>query len=430
MMKRIELDIVNEKIFYEKLKNGLDVYIVKKEDFNTNYACFGTKFGGLDLEFIPSGEKDYVNMPSGIAHFLEHKLFEQENGESALDFYKKSGATVNAYTSYKTTKYYFFGTDNFEENLEYLLDFVQKPYFTDENVEKEKGIILEEAYMTLDNPDRLFNENNLYNCELYEKNVIGSISDIKSITKEDLYKCYNTFYSPSNMHLLIVTNKDVNNIMDIIKTNQKSKIFKEGKVIKKEYIEDIKVRKKKEIIKGNVKENRFCYSIKLPLSYLSCSKIEAYDYLSILLGILIGNLSNFNVSLKKKNLIKDDLVFRISSDITKNETYIIIKIYVLTDEYNKVIELLEHQLLSKDYSKEDFELYKKSFISDLNYTFNNVNAIMEYMKNEYDFFGKISNESIVSEKNLNYERFIDIISRFNIDNKSIVIMEENDVKSR
>lgn len=425
-MKKIRLDVVNENLYYEKLSNGLDVYIIKKDNYKTNYACFGTKFGGLDLEFIPFLEKDYVKMPSGIAHFLEHKLFEQENGVSALNYYKSSGYVVNAYTNYKTTKYYCYGTNNFEENLLYLIDFVQTPYLTDENIEKEKGIILEEAYMTLDDPDRLFSEkimDNVYSSDLYKNNVIGSIEDIKSITKEDLNKCYKTFYAPSNMHLLIVTNNDVNNIIDLIKNNQRKKKFDKVKIIKKEYEEDEKVNKSYEVIKADVKENRMCYSIKISLSKLNCSKLEAYDYLSIYLGIIIGNLSEFNLKLKNKRIIKDDLMFRISSDKTKNDTYIIIKIFTLTDNPKKTIELLEKELTKKNIKEEDFNIYKKSIISDLNYAFNSIDGIMEFMKNEYDFFDKIDSKSIKDELHLNYDDFNRVINNFNNKNNSIVIME-------
>ena len=157
-MKTINLDVINEKVYYEKLNNGLEIYVSYQKKFNNNFACFLTKFGGLDIEFIPVNEKEMAKMPSGIAHFLEHKLFEQEKGPSVHEFYKKSGTYVNASTNYKTTRYLFSGPNNFKENLEFLLNFVQSPYFTDSNVEKEKGIILEEESMTKDNPNRLFFE--------------------------------------------------------------------------------------------------------------------------------------------------------------------------------------------------------------------------------------------------------------------------------
>ena len=115
-MKKIKLNVVNENLYYEKIENGLEIYLIKKENFNTSYACFCTNFGGIDVEFIPINEKEYVKMPSGIAHFLEHKLFEQKNGESVHDFYKKSGTYVNAFTNYKYTKYIFNGANNFINN--------------------------------------------------------------------------------------------------------------------------------------------------------------------------------------------------------------------------------------------------------------------------------------------------------------------------
>ena len=249
-MKTINLKIVNEKLFYEKLDNGLDVYIIKKDNFHSSFATFLTKFGGKDIEFIPINENNMVKMPSGIAHFLEHKLFEQETGESVHEFYKKSGTYVNAMTGYKSTKYIFKGPKNFKENLNYLLDFVQSPYFTDKNVEKEKGIILEEARMDLDSPYRLFSETvlkNLFTSSLYEHTIIGSMDDIKSITKENLYRCYNSFYHPNNMALLIVTNEDENDVLELVKNNQNKKSFKKDfNIIKKEYEESEKVRKKKE----------------------------------------------------------------------------------------------------------------------------------------------------------------------------------------
>ena len=305
-MKTIKLEIINENIYYEKLKNGLEVYISYQKDFNNNFACFLTKFGGLDTEFIPINEDKFVKMPSGIAHFLEHKLFEQEKGLTVHEFYKKSGTYVNASTNYKTTKYIFSGPNNFEKNLEFLLDFVQNPHFTDKNVEKEKGIILEEESMTRDDPNRLFLETiykNLFNKLPYNNNVIGTRKDISSITKEDLYKCYNTFYNPSNMALFIVSNLEPKKVLNIVKNNQEKKKFKDIKITKKEYSEDEKIRKEKEIIHSNVNETRVSYSLKVDMKYFDAKKIEIYDYFNIFFNLLIGDLSEFNLELRTKKLL-------------------------------------------------------------------------------------------------------------------------------
>ena len=428
-MKEIKLSIVNEKIIYDKLSNGLEVYIIRKKDFNSSYATFITNFGGIDLDFIPINEEKMVTMPAGIAHFLEHKLFEQESGESVHEYYGKSGTYVNAMTGYKRTKYIFNGTKDFKNNLNFLLDFVQTPYFTDENVEKEKGIILQEAYMCLDDKNRLFNETimkNLYNSFRYDKKIIGDIEDIKSITKEDLYRCYNSFYHPSNMALLVVTNEDEKEVLEIIKNNQDKKDYKKDfKIIRKEYDEDIKVRKEYEEIITDVSENRMCYSLKFKLSDFNKKKIEVYDYIYIMLGILIGDLSEFNLNLKEKGIIKDNIGYSLNSKSNKDDQFITVHIYALTDKEKEFIELLEKQLMKKQVSEELFDLYKKTIVSDFNYGFNSVSGIMNYMVSEYEFIHKIDNESIIEEMNLNYDSFMDVINKFNINNKSIVVMKKN-----
>lgn len=427
-MKYIYLDLVDERILYDKLDNGLDVYIVRKKDFNSNYASFTSKFGGLDIEFIPIDENEYVKMPAGIAHFLEHKLFEQEKDPQVHDYYKQSGTYVNAMTGYKRTKYIFNGPKNFKENLNFLLDFVQSPYFTLENIEKEKGIIIEEAKMCLDDKSRLFHETimkNLYKEVPYDKKIVGDIEDIKSITKEDIYKCYNSFYHPSNMALLIVTNEDEKEILELVKNNQSKKEFKKDfNIVKKIYNEDITVRKEYEEIETEVKETRVGYSLKFRLSEFNASRRETFDYLYILLGILVGNLSKFNLSLKEQNVIKNDIGYFVDNLINGKDEFITVHIYSLTDNVNKYIKLLEEQLMSNNYTKEDFELYRKNIISDFNYCFNSVGGIMSFLSSEYESEGKIDDSSVKTVKNLNYDRFKEVIKHINLNNKSVVVMKE------
>ena len=426
-MKYINLDLVDEKILYDKLDNGLDVYIVRKKDFNSNYASFVSKFGGLDIEFIPIGEKDYVKMPSGIAHFLEHKLFEQENDPKVHDFYKQSGTYVNAMTGYKRTKYIINGPKNFKRNLEFLLDFVESPYFTDQNIEKEKGIIIEEAKMCLDDKSRLFYQTvlkNLYNEVPYDKKIIGDIEDIKSMTKEDIYKCYNSFYHPSNMALFVVTNEDENDILELVKNNQSKKEFKKDfNIVRKIYNEDINVRKEYEELLEDVKETRVGYSLKFRLKDFDVTRKELIYYLYIFLGMKLGNLSTFNLSLKEQGLIKNDIGYSVDNLINGTDEFITVHIYSLADNINEYIKLLEDNLIDNNYNKEDFELYRKNMISDFNYDFNSVNGIMSFLVGEYSYEDKIDEESIEKVKNLNYDRFIEVMKYFNLNNKSIVVMK-------
>jgi len=426
-MKVINLDYVDEKLIYEKLDNGLDVYIIRKKDFNSNFASFISKFGGIDIEFIPNGEKEFVKMPAGIAHFLEHKLFEQEKGPQVHDFYKQSGTYVNAMTGYKRTKYIFNGPSNFKNNLNFLLDYVQNPYFTDENIEKEKGIIIEEARMCLDDKNRLFSETimkNLYKKVPYDKKIIGDIDDIKSMTKEDIYKCYNSFYHPSNMALLVVTNENEEDVLDLVKNNQSKKDFKKDfKIVRKKYDEDITVRKEYEEIITDVKETRVGYSLKFDLDNFKATRREVFDYIYILLGILLGNLSKFNLKLKEDKIINDDIGYSINNYNTGDKEFITVHIYSLTDKIDQYIELLEKELMNSNYTKEDFDLYRKNMISGFNYNFNSVNGIMGFLTSEYEFQDKIDNNAIEEEINLNYDRFKEVISHFNLNNKSIVVMK-------
>ncbi len=224
-MKRIfnKLDL---ELYEEKLDNGLEIYIVPKNDKNNIHASFTTKFGSDDLDFILNGES--ISTHPGIAHFLEHKLFEQEDGTDPFQLFDNNGAYSNAFTNHIQTTYYFEGPINFEENLNLLLDFVQAPYFTDENVEKEKGIIIQELKRNKDFPYRVMYEEKISNSFINNNikiPVIGYIDSINSITKEELMKCYKAFYNPSNMFLVITGNVDPIKTIELIKQNQSKKIL-------------------------------------------------------------------------------------------------------------------------------------------------------------------------------------------------------------
>src|SRR5574344_105198 len=219
------LPIIDLNAHYYKLPNGLEVYIVHKKGKKT-YATYSTKYGAKDIEFVPFKSKKMKAFPLGIAHFLEHKLFEQEDGIDIMETFAKRGADVNAYTSYTQTCYEFSGPSQFYENLETLLSFVQSPYFTNENVEKEKGIIEQEINMYNDSPYAVMHYESL-KCAFkdipYNKKIAGDKENIFKISKEDLYECYNTFYHPSNMFVTIVGNVDPDKTIELIKKNQEKR---------------------------------------------------------------------------------------------------------------------------------------------------------------------------------------------------------------
>ena len=221
-MKReiIESDI-GESYVKATLKNGLKIYILEKPQYNSSYAVFGTKYGSIDTAFNINGEE--VSVPEGIAHFLEHKLFESEDGD-AFSKYAKTGAYANAFTSFDKTCYLFSCSDRFYENLDILLNFVQSPYFTKETVEKEQGIIGQEIRMYDDSPAWrvMFNMlTAMYHNHPVRIDIAGTVESIAKIDYDLLYKCYNTFYHPSNMFVCIAGNVDTEKILTQIKTGIK-----------------------------------------------------------------------------------------------------------------------------------------------------------------------------------------------------------------
>ncbi len=226
-MKPLEFKQLEETLYYEQLDNGLDVYILPKNGFHKTFATFTTNYGSVDNEFIPLGKTEPVKVPDGIAHFLEHKMFESEDGD-VFHTFGKQGASANAFTSFTRTAYLFSSTTNVNQNVETLLDFVQHPYFTDKTVEKEKGIIGQEITMYDDNPDwRAYfgTIENMYEKHPVKIDIAGTIPSINKITKEDLYTCYETFYHPSNMLLFIVGSVDPEEMMLLIRENQSDKTF-------------------------------------------------------------------------------------------------------------------------------------------------------------------------------------------------------------
>ena len=209
-----ENKMLNEKYHTFKHKSGLEVYVIPKK-MTTSYAIFATRYGAIDNKFKLDTDSNFTSVPDGIAHFLEHKLFECEGGIDAFELFAKTGASANAFTSNTMTAYIFSCAENFYESLEILLDFVTHPYFTEQTVQKEQGIIGQEIRMYDDNPGARLQKGLMK--ALYAKNkiridVAGTIESISEINADILYKCYNTFYNLNNMALCVCGDIDVNEV--------------------------------------------------------------------------------------------------------------------------------------------------------------------------------------------------------------------------
>lgn len=216
-IKEIKSEALGEKYFEIEHCSGLKIYVMPKENYSSSYAVFGTKYGSIDTKFKRSDSDEWTVVPEGIAHFLEHKLFESEELD-AFSRYAKTGASANAYTSFDKTCYLFRCSDNFEDSLEILLDFVTHPYFTKETVEKEQGIIGQEITMYYDVAGWMSTFNLLkllYKNHPVRIDIAGTVESIAQITDKLLYDCYNTFYNLNNMCLAVAGNVTVEQVLGV-----------------------------------------------------------------------------------------------------------------------------------------------------------------------------------------------------------------------
>lgn len=214
-MEKRRYERVGETLFHTVLDNGLHIYVAPKPGFQKSYAFFATNYGGMDMRFQLDGQ--WMDTPAGVAHFLEHKTFDTEDGNALQDL-AANGASPNAFTSTSMTGYYFESTEKFEENLKILLSFVSVPYYTQESVDKEQGIIGQEIRMGDDEPDtQVFYGmlEGLYAHSPIKVNIAGTIESISEITADTLNLCHRAFYDPGNMVLCVAGDVDPERVAEI-----------------------------------------------------------------------------------------------------------------------------------------------------------------------------------------------------------------------
>jgi len=424
-MKTINIKDIDEKIYYDKLDNGLEVYLYTKDKFNNNYVTFTTKFGSINNEFVPINEDKMLKVPNGIAHFLEHKVFVQENDPQPTEYYSESGTMCNAYTTFKNTTYLFSGANNLYENIDYLLTYVQSPYFTEENVESEKGIITEEINMCNDRPtDILYEEirrNTFFNNN-FKESIIGTTDDINNIDKDLLYTCYNTFYHPSNMVLVVTGNFDKDKVMEVIRENQSKRDFEEVKKIKtKEIKEPDKVVKKESIINSNTDIPKVAYNIKIPFNK-KIDKRKYSLYLYIMFSCLFDDTSDFDEKLKNESIITNTVYF----NLLNCDTHILVSLINETNKYKQLLKEIKENLDNINISSEDFERKKKVLISNEIFIYDNIEVINEMIIDNILFEGTLKDDIIPLIKELNYEELKEVINSLNLTNNTTVILKNSD----
>ena len=424
-MKKHNLDKMDLEIYEETLDNGMEIYIVPKENVNGYYATLSTKYGSIHNEFIPIDGKDFIKVPDGVAHFLEHKVFEQKDGKDPFTFYSERGCDANANTSNYKTTYLFSGTSNLNDGLNYLLDYVQSPYFTDENVNKEKGIIEQEIKMYDDSPYYKLYDGVIYNAFVnhpIKYPIAGTVESINNITKDDLYTCYNTFYNPCNMFLIVTGNVDPKEIIDLIRVNQSKKEFKQISKIEiktSDEPDNVAIEIKKEYFDVQIPKVSVGYKISLGNNDLNINDFKTY--LSILFDIKFGSTSEFNEVLKEEKIITGDM----DISIVNTDKHVLITLINESDNVDEVINRIEQNLKDLKIDEDDFNRKKKirksaSILkSDSIYAINNkiMSNIINYNEIIYNEYKKIDE--------FTYTKLKEIIKNIDLSNKTIYIIDKN-----
>lgn len=396
-MNKLSYKTIKETIYEEKLPNGLQVFLLPKQDVAKTYGIFMTNYGSIDRTFIPIQTEEEVTVPDGVAHFLEHKLFEKEDRDVFTDFLKQ-GASPNAYTSFTKTAYLFSATKMVEENVTTLLDFVQSPFFSNESVEKEKGIIAQEIKMYDDQPDWqsfMGTIKNMFKNNPVNIDIAGTVSSINTITKDDLYTCYNTFYHPSNMVLFVIGNFDYTKLFNMIKKNQNDKNFPPISIIKREVPDEpVSVFKKESVINLPVSIPKVTIGIKEFNKQLSDENfLKRETFQGMLLDYFFSPSGTFYEQLYEENLIDDSFEY----STTVEETFSFSLISSNTEHPNEFANRVKHLLLSTNgltISEEEFSIMKKKRIGQLLRSMNSLefiaNQYINYYFSENDFFKQFS----------------------------------------
>ncbi|TPR35172.1 EF-P 5-aminopentanol modification-associated protein YfmH [Apilactobacillus micheneri] len=362
----------NETVYKEQLENGLTVVIEPKKGFQKTYASLTIKYGSIDNTFI-SYDNEKKEMPAGIAHFLEHKMFDKD-GYDAMDVFSKYGASSNAFTSFNRTSYLFSCTNYVNENLNTLLDFVQIPYFNEKKVNKEKEIIAQEIKMYNNDPNAALYFNtiqNMYPDSHLNVDIAGTVESINKITADDLYTAHKTFYQPANMQLNIVGNVDPDEVIKIIKENQDNKTFLPAKDI-----ERIQVPSKK--INNSNRRQMDVFNPKVAVGIKGDSALGKnikYELsISLLLEILFSEDSDNYAYLYNHGIIDDSFGFDFDCNRNFNFSIIAGDTEYPKEFINNIKDILMNAINNLDNYTDDLELIKREEIGQHILIMNSIEA--------------------------------------------------------
>ena len=341
-----------------------------------------------------------------------------------MEFYGNNGALSNAYTTFKNTSYLFSGVNKLEENINYLLDFVGNLYLTNENVDSEKGIIIQEINMCNDRPSDILYDKirlNTIKNNPFRESIIGTVKEVKSITKEMLEACYHRFYNPSNMFLVVTGNFDKDKILKVIKDNQDKKKFDKVKIGKiKEYNEPDKVVKDKEVVKCNTNIPKMAYSIKIPIKEFEMDLRKLSIYMFIIFNLLFGDTSLFDEECKHDGIITSTLFY----NILNIDSHFIVSLINNGENYEELIKRIDNRLKNIEFTSQDLERKKKVLISNEIFSYENVEMVNDMIVDNIIFDNKIETDIVGIIRSLNIDELNEIVKKIDFNNKSIVILKK------
>lgn len=426
-MEKIYFETLKETLYHEKMANGLQVYLLPKMGFEKTYGLFSTKFGAIDTTFIPLNKDEMIKVEDGIAHFLEHKMFDMSDGDASEKF-AKLGASTNAFTSSSRTAYLFSTTSNEYACIELLLDFVQKLEITPESVEKEKGIIGQEIKMYDDDPDwqvYFGSIQNLYQQHPVAVDIAGTVETVNRTDKDMLELCYNTFYHPSNMMIFVVGNIDQDKAMATIKENQDKKNFSlANPIVLKKVNEPKEIKTKEKVLTMDVEMNKIIVSIKVnEILENPKDKIKRELALNLLFDLLFSKSAKLYNDWLNQGIINDSF----SASFTQERDYAFIQIGCDCNDY----ETLKEKLLDliKDFDtikidQEDFNRIKKKNIGLFINMFNSPESIANLFSRYY-FEGTNAFDLVDEVAKLEIDDIYDVFKYFDLQYTSVCIVKKN-----
>ena len=421
--KKITSEILKENYFYMKHPSGLDIYVYPKKDYNSKYAIIGSNFGSINNKFKLKNELSYTNSPDGTAHYLEHKLFESKKGD-AFELFSKTGASANAYTSFEKTAYLFSCADNFDKSLEILLEFVQSPYFTEQGVLKERGIISQEIKMYSDSPDWKVLLNlldALYKNHPVKIDIAGSVESISKITPETLYECYNAFYNLSNMCLCVVGDVDYMKVFEIVDKNLK---FSPAVEVERFFPDEPHEISKKEVTERlDMETSMFNIGFKENISKGERVSVKDLVYHDLIISAISSKSSNMYDELIKSQSINE---VSFSNEYLEGPGYASVIFSGESQNPKKACEIIKKHIEKahkNGIDKKTFERAKKYAYGQSLAVFNGVSSIAN-LQLDFALAGKEIFEYLETLKNADFSEInAHLGKKLNIDNSAVSIVK-------